>query len=69
MRNKLCKYGYPYALLEDDGLVDSSIRYNYARYETEDTKVVSYNKGLLRAWKGHSNVRVTQLVLVRYAGA
>ena len=42
-KHKLCKYGYPYALLEDDGLHDSGIRYNYARYETEDRYLITRN--------------------------
>ena len=40
---------------------------NYARFESEDAKVVPYNRELLKAWDGHINVqRVTQLGLVRY---
>jgi hypothetical protein len=40
---------------------------NYARFESEDAKVVPYNRELLKAWDGHINVqRVTQFGLVRY---
>ena len=43
------------------------MRYDYARLEQEDARIVSYNKELLKAWDGHINVqRVTQLGLVRY---
>lgn len=66
-KRKLCKYGFPYSLLEKDCLDESGIRYNYARFASEDTKVVSYNMELLKAWNGHINVqRVTKLGLVRY---
>ena len=59
----LCKYGFSYALLRDS-LDESGIQYNYARFESEDAKVVPYNRELLRAWDGHINVqRVTQLGL------
>lgn len=65
--HRLCKYGYPYPLLETDCLHESGIRYDYARHANEDAKVVSYNKELLKAWNGHINVqRVTKLGLVRY---
>ena len=64
---KLCKYGFPYKLQDRDCLSDSGMRYNYARLEREDARIVSYNKELLKAWDGHINVqRVTQLGLVRY---
>ena len=66
-KHTLCKYGFPYALIKEDGLDESGIRYNYARFESEDAKVVPYNRELLKAWDGHINVqRVTQLGLVRY---
>ena len=56
-----------FSLCLKDGLDESGIRYNYARFESEDTKVVPYNRELLKAWDGHINVqRVTQLGLVRY---
>ena len=35
-KRTLCKYGFPYALVDESG-----IRYNYARFESEDAKVVS----------------------------
>ena len=58
---------FPYALIKEDGLDESGIRYNYTRFESEDAKVVPYNRELLKAWDGHINVqRVTQLGLVRY---
>ena len=64
---KLCKYGFPYKLQDRDCLSDSGMRYDYARLEREDARIVSYNKELLTAWDGHINVqRVTQLGLVRY---
>ena len=64
---KLCKYGFPYKLQDRDCLSDSGMRYDYARLEREDARIVSYNKELLKAWDGHINVqRVTQLGLVRY---
>ena len=47
---------FPYALLKEDGLDKSDIRYNYARFESEDAKVVSHNRELLKAWDGHINV-------------
>ena len=64
---KLCKYGFPYKLQDRDCLSDSGMRYDYARLEREDARIVSYNKELLKALDGHINVqRVTQLGLVRY---
>ena len=51
------KYGFPYALLREDSLDESGIRYNYARYESEDTKLLPYNRELLKAWDGHINVQ------------
>ena len=56
-KHTLCKYGFPYALLKEDGLDESGIRYNYARFENEDAKVVPYNRELLKAWDGHINVQ------------
>ena len=45
-----------------DCLSDSGMRYDYARLEREDARIVYYNKELLTAWDGHINVqRVTQL--------
>ena len=64
---KLCKYGFPYKLQDRDCLSDGGMRYDYARLEREDARIVSYNKELLTAWDGHINVQhVTQLGLVRY---
>ncbi len=64
---KLCKSGYPFALLDTDQLDENGMRYNYARFEQEDVRIVSYNKDLLEAWNAHINVqRVTKLGLVRY---
>ena len=54
---KFCKYGFPYALQKQDNLDESGIRYNYARFENEDAKVVPYNGELLKAWNGHINVQ------------
>ena len=48
---------FPYALLKEDGLDESGIRYNYARFKSEDAKVVPYNRELLKAWDGHINVQ------------
>ena len=67
LKHTLCRYDFPYALLKEDGLNESGIRYD-ARFECEDVKVVVlYNRELLKAWDAHINVqRVTQLGLVRY---
>ena len=66
-QRRQCKYGYPYALLDRDCMDDSGVRYNYARLEKEDVRIVSYNKDLLEAWDAHINVqRVTKLGLVKY---
>ena len=46
----------PYALLKENGLDESGSQYNYARFESEDAKVVQYNRELLKAWDGHINV-------------
>ena len=54
---KLCKYGFPYKLQDRDCLSDSGMRYDYARLEREDARIVSYNKELLTAWDGHINVQ------------
>ena len=60
-KHTLCKYGFPYALLKEDGLDESGIRDNYARIESEDAKVV------LKTWDGYIKVQtVTQLGLVTY---
>ena len=41
-------------LNKDDGLDESGIRYNYARFESEDAKVVPYNRELLSYSVGFS---------------
>ena len=62
----LFKYGFPYALLKEDGVDESGISYSNARFESEDAKVVPYNRELLKAWEGHINVqRVTQFGFLR----
>ena len=48
-KHTFCKYSFPYALLKEDGLDESGIRYNYARFESEDAKAVPYNSELLKA--------------------
>ena len=43
-KHTLCRYSFPYALLKANGLDESGSRYNYARFESEDAKVVPYNR-------------------------
>ena len=52
-----CKYGFPYAKRQTDGLDNLGIRYEYARTDYEDARVVPYVPDLLLAWRAHLNVQ------------
>ena len=52
-----CKYGFPYKMRPTDGLDRLGIRYEYARTEEEDERIVPYVPDLLLAWRGHLNVQ------------
>ena len=43
-KDAFCNYRFPYALVKEDSLDESGIRYNYATFENEDAKVVPYNR-------------------------
>lgn len=69
--HKKCKYGFPFALRDTEGIPADGFRTEYVRCHAEDIHVTPYNLPLGLFWGGHVNDQIVdsetyKLYLTKY---